>query len=273
VSCFGKESAASCSSDLDVHNDSLMKWLLLLAVVYQAHSADVCDPRKFAGAYGVQLSGSTSISGSPTPVAAIGRLVFDGTGSVSGYMSVNFTGYLLGNPVNGTYDAHTDCSLNWSLQDDSGAFQHFSGTMTGDFLRVQFRQTDKGGADHGLMVLTPKVCNVAALHKRYTYSISGSTTPMLAGETAHAVSSSGAVDVDGTGNLALTPDGPHAATTGTVEVDSQCVATMQLTLSVGDSDAQVPMKLRGILIDDGKEILAIQTDPGTTVTARFSSGQ
>ena len=250
-----------------------MKWLLLLAVVCQAHSADVCEPRKFEGAYGVQLSGNTTISGAPKPVAAIGRLVFDGQGGVTGYMSVNFSGYLLGNPVTGSYDAHTNCALNWSLQDDSGAYQHFSGTMTGDFLRVQFRQSDQGGADHGVMVRTPKVCSTGTLLKRYTYSISGSTTPMLPGETAHTVSSSGAVDVTGTGNVTLTPDGPHAPSTGTVEVDGQCIATMQLAFSGTDSDAKIPMNLRGVLLDDGKEILAIQTDPGTTVIAKFSSSQ
>ncbi len=247
-----------------------MRWLLFLAVVSQAHSADVCDPRKFDGAYGVQLSGNTTISGTPKPVAVIGRLVFDGQGGITGYMSVNFTGYLLGNPVTGKYDAHTNCALNWSLQDDSGAYQHFSGTMTSDFLRVQFHQTDPGGADHGVMVRTPKNCGDGALRARYTYSIAGSTTPMLPGETAHTVSSTGAVDVSG-GSLALTPDGPHAPGAGTIEVDGECIATMQLALSGTDSDAKIPMNLRGVLLDEGKEILAIQTDPGTTVTARFVS--
>jgi hypothetical protein len=250
-----------------------MKWFLLFAVVWQAHAQSVCDPKKFQGAYGAQLSGDTTISGTPTPVAAIGRLDFDGLGSVTGYMSVNFTGYLLGNPVTGKYDAHSDCSINWSLQDDSGAYQHFSGTMTGDLLRVQFRQTDKGGADHGVMIRTPKACSAGTLLKRYTFTISGSTTPMLPGETAHNVSSTGAIDVTGTGNLTLTADGPHAATAGTVAVDSDCIVNMQLALSVGDSDATVPMKLRGVLMDDGKEIRAIQTDPGTTVIAKFTSGQ
>jgi hypothetical protein len=248
-----------------------MKWLLLIAVVYQAHSADVCDPRKFEGAYGVQLSGTTTISGAVKPVALIGRLVFDGKGVVSGYVSVNFTGLLLGNPVNGKYDAQTDCSLNWSLQDDSGAFQHFSGTMTGDMVRVQFHQADEGGARNGVLVKTPKVCGAAALLKRYTYSISGSTTPMLPGETAHAVSSNGVVEVGDGGKFTLTADGPHAASGGTLQVDDDCIANIDLALSVGDSNATVAMKLRGVLVDDGKEVMAIQTDPGTTVTAKFTA--
>jgi hypothetical protein len=250
-----------------------MKYLLLLAAVWQAHSADVCDPGKFAGAYGVELSGNTTISGTPTPVAVIGRLEFDDQGGVTGYMSVNFTGYLLGNPVTGKYDAHTDCSLNWSLQDDSGAFQHFSGTIKGEVPRVEFRQTDPGGAGNGVMMRTPANCTAATLKKRYIYSLAGSTTPMLAGETAHKVASSGAIDVTGAGKVTVTPDGPHAASEGTVEVDAKCIATMDLNFSTGDSDAKVPMKLRGVVVDDGKEIRAIQTDPGTTVIARFSLGQ
>lgn len=248
-----------------------MKWLLLLAVVCQAHSADVCDPGKFEGAYGVQLSGATTISGEAKPVALIGRLVFDGKGAVSGYVSVNFTGLLLGNPVNGKYEMHEDCSLTWSLQDDSGAFQHFSGSMSADMVRAQFHQTDQGGARNGILVKTPKFCGDSALRKRYTYSISGSTTPMLPGETAHAVSSSGIVEVGDGGKFTLTPDGPHAASGGTVQVGDDCITNIDLTLSVGDSSATVAMKLRGVLLDDSKEILAIQTDPGTTVTAKFTA--
>lgn len=249
-----------------------MKWLFLIAVVCQAYAADVCDPRKFEGAYGVQLSGSTTISGASKPVALIGRLVFDGTGSVSGYVSVNFTGLLLGNPVNGKYELHDDCALTWSLQDDSGAFQHFSGSVTGDFVRAQFHQTDEGGASRGVLVRTPKVCGASALQKRYTYSISGSTTPMLPGETAHAVSSNGVVEVGDGGSFTLTADGPHAPSGGTLQVDADCITNIDLALSVGDSNATVAMKLRGVLLDDGKEILAIQTDPGTTVTAKFTAG-
>jgi hypothetical protein len=242
-----------------------MKWFVLIALVYQAHAADVCDPRKFAGAYGVQLSGDTTISDKVEPVALIGRLVFDGGGSVSGYVSVNYTGLLLGNPVNGSYEMETDCSLSWNLEGDTGAFQHFSGSITGDFLRVQFHQTDEGGAQHGILVRTPKECSAATLQKRYTYSISGRTTAMLPGETEHAVSSSGAIVVGETGKLAVT-EGVLAPKEGTIQVDSDCIAHFALVLPSAGA-----INLRGILLDDGKEILAIQTDPGATVTARFTA--
>jgi hypothetical protein len=233
-----------------------MKWLLLLAlVVSQAHSAAVCDPQKFEGQYGVQLAGTTTISGAVQPVASIGRLVFDGKGAVSGYVSVNFTGLLLGNPVTGSYQAGTDCSLTWKLQDDSGAYQNFAGTMTSDFVRVRFRQTDKGAAREGTMVRTPKECSAAALQKRYDYAIKGSTT------------AGGMVELGEAGNLVINPSGGASAGQGTVQVDAECIATFQLAIP-GITGV---MNLRGVVLDEGREILAIQTDPNTTVTARFTA--
>ena len=48
---------------------------------------------------------------------------------------------------------------------------------------------------------------------------------------------------------------------GTFTVDSDCVVHIEF----GDT------KLRGILVNKGAEILAIQIDPGKTVSARFTA--
>lgn len=242
-----------------------MKWLIVFGLLaYQAHSADFCEPRKFAGQYGVQLSGTTTISGTVKPVAAIGKLVFDGSGSVSGYMSVNFTGLLLGNPVTGSYEAGNDCSLTWKLQDDSGAFQNFTGKITPDFLRVRFHQTDKDAARDGNMVRTPQECSAGVLRPRYNYSINGSTTPMLPGQTAQKVAANGLLEISDGGKITIDPAGGRTQGQGSVQVDGECIAT--IALGIPGSPA---MNLRGVLLDDGREILGIQTDAGSTVTARF----
>jgi hypothetical protein len=55
-----------------------------------------------------------------------------------------FAGYLQGNPITGSYELRTDCTLTWKLQDDSGAFQLFTGTMSADLTRAQIRQTVAG---------------------------------------------------------------------------------------------------------------------------------
>src|SRR5436190_10389202 len=114
---------------------------LLMAIGSTAFGADVCNPAKLFGPYAFQLSGTTTISGTPKPTASLGRIVFDGQGKLSGTSSAMFEGLLLGNPVTGSYEAKADCSLTWQLQDDTGAYQHFSGTLSGDLSRGQFSQT------------------------------------------------------------------------------------------------------------------------------------
>src|SRR5215467_15597851 len=111
---------------------------MALGIVALLLMADVCDPTKLIGPYGLQLYGVTTISGTEKYATSLGRLVFDGHGSIRGISSAMFSGFLLGNPVTGSYEAHTDCSLTWQLQDDSGAYQHFTGRISPDGKRVGF---------------------------------------------------------------------------------------------------------------------------------------
>jgi|SRR5450432_130184 hypothetical protein len=237
----------------------LANWpFLLLLPVAAAQAADVCNPTDLLGPYAFQLTGSTDISGSPRPTASLGLINFDARGNLSGTVSATYRGLLLGNPVNGTFAAKSDCSVTWKLQDDSGAFQHFSGTLSADGTRVQFSQTDPGGAQRGIMKKTPGTCSAADLLKKYTFSVSGSTTPMQPGEVSHNVSGEGTLDTTDNGSF---------------QVESDCSVQFKLTLPERDGQAAdpTPRSMRGFLVNGGKEILAFQTDPGAMVAARFIS--
>jgi len=230
-------------------------WTLLAA---SAVPAEVCNPAVLAGPYAFQLSGTTTISGSPKPTASLGRIVLDGDGNVSGTASAMFSGFLLGNPVNGTYEAKPDCSIAWKLQDDSGAFQHFSGKYWADGRRVEFQQSDPGGARKGIMVKTLEACTSANLQPDYSFTVTGNTTPMNEVDVARSVSASGTVNV---------------AANGSFQVQSDCSVLFRLTVPSQSSQGSepLPMNLRGFLVDDGKGILAFQTDPGAMVAARLHS--
>jgi hypothetical protein len=235
-------------------------WLFLPVLLsgLAVQAADVCNPADLAGPYAFQLTGSTDISGSPRPATSMGRIAFDGLGGVSGTASAMFRGLLLGNPVTGSYEAKPDCSVTWKLQDDSGGFQHFGGTLSTDGTRVQFKQTDPGGVQRGIMQRTSDACSSADLLKKYYFTVSGSTTPMLPGEVPHNVSAKGILDIAGNGSF---------------QVDSDCSVRFVWTLPVQDGRTAEPspMAMRGFLVDGGKEILAFQTDPGAMVAARFTS--
>lgn len=245
----------------------LRRWIAVLVLAGALPvCAQVCNPRDVQGSYVFQLSGSTSISGAPRPVASLGLLEFDGEGGVSGTASTNFAGRFLGNPVNGKYETQADCSITWSLQDDSGALQHFSGVLTPDLNRATFRQTDPGGARHGTLAKMASACSMTGLQGTYRFAISGHTVPMQRGDTAHAVSLSGTLTIDAAGNVAIQRDGASVPA-GTAEVDSNCEVHI---IMIPAPSAE--MTLRGALTAQ-REILAIQTDPGSAVEASFSPAE
>ncbi len=229
-----------------------------------ALAQQVCTPAKFQGAYAFQLLGNTTIGSEQRPVASIGRVVFDGRNAVSGEVSVNFAGYFLGNPITGAYDAQADCRISFRLQDTSGNWQHFNGTLTPDLLSGKFRQTDAGAAQDGTLQKVAKTCSVAALAAHYGFAISGGTTPMVEGQVPQRIAVTGAADPDAAGALKLTVNG--IAGSGTVTVDSDCIALMTLALPSGENIA-----LRGVMVDGGKRILAIASDAGTTASASFTA--
>jgi hypothetical protein len=227
----------------------ISSFLLVLLPALAAQAADVCNPANLIGSYAFQLTGSTDIAGPPHPTASLGRLVFDGRGNLSGTASATFRGLLLGNPVTGTYEAKSDCSVTWKLQDDSGAYQNFSGALSSDGTSVRFRQTDPGGAQRGIMRKTADECSAVDLKKKYRFTVSGSTTPMLPGQVGRAVAGQGTVDV---------------AENGSFQVKDDCSVLFRLTIADGGS-----LNMRGFLVAGGKEILAFQTDPGAMVSGHL----
>jgi hypothetical protein len=243
--------------------------VLLSAPGFAQSFSEICDPAAVRGVYGFQLSGDTSISGDEKPAVSVGRIVLEGAGSLSGYSSVNFGGYFLGNPVTGSYEVRTDCAISWSLRDDSGALQHFGGIVSADAKRVQFSQTDAGSAKYGLLVRSADACGELDLHRAYALTVSGRTFPMGAGDAPQTLLLKGLARVDTNGNLNLIPNGSeHEEAAGTIHVDADCFAQLDLSLPLPHLSA---MKFRGILVDSGKEILGIETDAGTAIKIEMTA--
>jgi hypothetical protein len=245
-------------------------WLIILiaGLAAIARPAQYCNPTDLTGPYGFQLTGDTTISGDAQPVANLGRVTFDGSGGLSGVSSVAFSGVFLGNPVTGSYEAHRDCTVTWSLQDDSGGFQHFSGTMSADGGKIDFSQTDPGGAQNGRLVRTADECRESDLRRKYQFELSGSSAPAVAGGPRIPVEAKGVMEPDAAGNIRLVEkEKAPAGTEVTVNLESGCIVNLQFML--GDQ----LINLRGILVNQGREMLAVQTDPGVTVSAKFTAAQ
>jgi hypothetical protein len=244
---------------------ALFAWLLF--PLPPAHAA-VCDPKRLQGAYGLSLTGSTTIGGTTRPVAVLGRLVFDDSGNVSGTVSASFTGLILGNPVTGKYDTHADCSVTWSLQDDSGGFQHFTGTMSADGGRIGFRQTDPGGVQSDILLRTMGRCSESTLAGNFQLTGSGSRVDINTAVESTRVSFSHVMIADGAGGLFYDagPDEPVLGA-GTYDVQDDCFAEFGLELTEGGSE-KATRHFRVILVEKGRA-LGIQTDPGMIVALQL----
>jgi hypothetical protein len=242
--------------------------LFVTVLVLPPAHASVCDPKGLHGAYGLSVTGSTTIGGPTRPVAVLGRLLFDDSGNVSGHVSASFTGLILGNLVTGKYEAHADCSVTWSLQDDSGGYQHFAGSMSVDGGRVGFRQTDRGGAQTGILLRTMDGCSESTLAGKFQLIGSGTTVEINTAVESARVSFSHLLIADGAGGLFYDagPDEP-VLSAGTYDVQNDCFAEFALELSEG-GDEKETRHFRLILVEKGRA-LGIQTDPGTIVALQL----
>jgi hypothetical protein len=218
-----------------------MRPLICLLFCVPAFS-QVCGNFDLSGAYGFQLSGTTTIAGNPKPMAAIGRLEFQRDGHITGTSSVNFGGLFLGNPVTGTYSAAADCSMSFDLQDDSGGWQHFRGTLAPGGAHGEFHQTDPGTGGRGAISRMAATCGAASLTGKYSVVVDGHRSVTTA---------------DGRGSFSATGGSSNS---GTYEVASDCF--VELNFGV---------RLRGVVVNEGRAVFAVQTDPGKVATATFTA--
>jgi len=248
------------------------KCLLLLCAssfALPAMRAEVCDPKAFQGAYGLFMNGAATIGSATRPIVVVGRLTLNDSGNLTGISSASFTGLILGNGVTGKYEAHDDCSVAWTLQDTSGSFQHFAGTMSADGRRVAFRQTDPGGPEGGTLRRTMDGCSASSLAGTFSATASGTTIDVNTAIDSGSVSFRGVVIADGAHNLLFVP-GPddQAVLAGSYDVQPDCFVGLVLELPAGGNKT-TKMHFRAIVVDNGREVLAMQTDPGTAVEFRL----
>jgi hypothetical protein len=242
-----------------------MRYALLCALLMpMGYAADVCNPATFPGAYGLILSGNTSISGESIPTASLAHLVFDSSGKVSGTSSANFSGYFLGNPVTGDYTVKDDCSLTWTLQDEYGGLQHFAGKLSLDGKRVAFGQTDPGGPQNGVMVRSAESCLSSDFRGRYRVTFNGFIVDMDTGFPTGRISMNGLLESDGNTGLRFTSDrGSSRIKDATYKLEGDCVVQLQFPI-----EGQT-LNFRAVIVNDGKEVLGIQSDITAVVTIRI----
>jgi hypothetical protein len=102
-----------------------------------------CDATSLTGAYGYSLTGTVYDSQyNWYLLGAAGRLVSDGSGSLTGADTFSFDGDIVKRQYTGTYTMNADCTGSMTLTPPSGAASHFDFVAVNNSKEVNVVQTD-----------------------------------------------------------------------------------------------------------------------------------
>jgi hypothetical protein len=145
--------------------------------------------------------------------------------------------------------------------------------MSADGTRIAFRQSDPGGAPNGIMMQSGASCSAADFRGRYSLSVAGDLVDVDSNQVTGKIAWSGLIESDGQGNLAYAADAsaPFEGA-GTFQMEDDCIIDISLELTSGESESGTGVSnFRGVLVNGGKAVIGIESDPGTVVTLRLTA--
>lgn len=102
-----------------------------------------CDATSFTGAYGYKWSGFVyDNQGYTYYLGAVGRMVSDGAGSLTGSHTYSFDGTIVKQQYTGTYTVNEDCTGTITLTTPNAGSSHFDFVIVNSGAEVDVVQTD-----------------------------------------------------------------------------------------------------------------------------------
>jgi hypothetical protein len=227
---------------------------LIAAVPSQAAT---CSNASINGVFGVLSSG---FNGSGQPASSVDRVVVDGAGNLTGSSTKSIDGTIVTFTFNGTYQINKDCTGNATFNNQDGSTKHANIYLNNGKKGAFMIQTDDRHIESSVVAAMGKaVCTDAGVKHTYSFEFTGSDT------SPRPIAAAGQLVLNGTGSVkgvaTLSIGGSIANSlpvSGTYQINSDCTGTAQITpqgLPVVD--------LALLVVNAGKEIMAIQTDSGT----------
>jgi hypothetical protein len=142
---------------------ALASTLLLAATLLPStlHAEDVCSAASFKGAFGYSLKGFYYDKNYNIYfLGAVGRLVSDGAGAITGTDAISYDGTAVKRKYTGTYAVNEDCTGTLVLNADNTSVTNAEFVIVNDGKEVSLVQTDPGiimTGDLKLQKTTPQV--------------------------------------------------------------------------------------------------------------------
>jgi hypothetical protein len=230
-----------------------------------------CTDRSLRGEYGFTAQGVvTAASGLPAPLpgpfASAGQATFDGEGHFTLTATASFNGLIQPAATSGTYRVNPDCTYT-SIADNGATF--YSAIVDGGD-EIAIIQTTPGVVISGRARRTHRergdgACANRIAGRTYGFTATGSAgPPTVPPEVAGPLVGAGIVAFEADGTFTLTArrsvagliDPAPLVLLGTYAVTPDCA--LDLSFDVG-------FTFTGVVVDRGREVLFVETDPGTAL--------
>ena len=260
-----------------------------MSLLPSAQAITGCGNNYLSGSYGMQFSGTITPSlsggvggtmapvvslgsvaaenpGSAPPVAGFARFVLDGAGNLFGNSAATLNGTWAEGPITGVYTVNGDCSTSFTLTDAGGGIQNFSGVLVNQGDSAVLLQTDPGTGISATLRRSRNSCQTSDLIGSLGFQSAGT----LLGTAPAAYSSVGMFNLDGQGDVTaietrfINGSDAQVTSSGTITVNLDCTVTMMLSPLSGSADQ---VNLRGVIVNNEREMLLVRTDAGTVVSA------
>jgi hypothetical protein len=224
--------------------------LLFATIIAVGPASATCSDATLKGVWGYQVG------------AAVGHFTSDGQGNItSGSQTVSENGTIKAQTYTGTYTVRKNCTGGVTVKFTGG------GSSTSNFIvddtnkGLQVINTVSGGVAGGFgLAQGTATCGLIGKKAIFAANLFGGIVNVGPIDYLAQVILSGTGKVSGSGTFDVNGTIVSATITGTYTENSDCTGTIQMKLP-----RSITLNFNSIVVNGGKEILLIETDPNTVV--------
>ena len=260
------DSATKYESRKDCMNFARVKLAFVIVALIVAGRQSVfaaCTNATVKGTYGIL---STGLNGSLQPASSVDQILADGAGSLTGTATKSINGTIVTFSFTGTYNIATNCTGTAIFNNQDGTIEHGSIYLNNGNTGAFLIQTDSNHVQSSVG-LAQGAASCTNLGVKHPYSFEATGTVIGTGQVAMGgrLTLNGTGAITGTATLSLN-GAIHSAVqvTGTYNINSNCTGSAAIT-----PKGLPTINLNLVVVNAGKEIMAVETDTNTIVAGTF----
>jgi hypothetical protein len=218
-----------------------------------------CSIQSLTGFYGFVVSGTRNGS----PIAIVGQIATNGTGSLSGLETVSENGTILDSlAVLGKYNINSNCTGTMTIQGAGLSPQNFDVTLISGGKAISMVETDPGTTEAGTAEAEgPTACSSSRISGAYAIQATGVETATGPLALSGQINFHGDGTLDGTETTSINGVITSGTISGGYKIGNRCFGAA--SISVGNHNF---IHLDLFVVNGGKGIDFIQADFHTMVS-------